>query len=403
MIIKKKDSDFIRRTISICVGKGSVNHNSREFNAKNTDPERTPLNTEYCNEKIKDVYHELFDDALQRYNQKQKRADRKIENYYEKIRSGKQEKTFHEIIIQVGNCENMNSKTPDGELAERILDEYYQGFQKRNPYLKVFSAHLHMDEATPHLHIDFVPFTTKSKRGPDTRVSLKQALANQGFVGNSKHETEWSLWVESEKEALAKVMERYGVEWEQKGTHEKHLSVYDYEKKMRSQEVEKLTAESKKLNLKVEELTEKAEALMQFESNMSEIAEDFYEYDEFKLPEPPHLMTAKAYKSKVVEPLFKKLLDLAKTAVRKCFELQNQLNSIKLWGKADKVNAGQILAENRTLTEQNEKLNREVQNYKLLRKIFGDEQIDSLVAKAKETERANRQARYRKPNQRKER
>ena len=380
-----------------------MNHNSREFNAKNTDPERTYLNTEYCNEKIKNVYRELFDDALQRYNQKQKRADRKIENYYEKIRSGRQEKTFHEIIIQVGNCENMNSKTPDGELAEKILDEYYQDFQKRNPYLKVFSAHLHMDEATPHLHIDFVPFTTKSKRGLDTRVSLKQALANQGFVGNSKHETEWSLWVESEKEALSKVMERYGVEWEQKGTHEKHLSVYDYEKKMRSEEVEKLTAESKKLNLKVEELTEKAEALMQFNSDISEIAEDFYEADEFKLPEPPPLMTAKAYKTKVVEPLFRKLLDLAKTAVRKCFELQNQLNSIKLWGKADKVNAGQILAENRTLTEQNEKLNREVQNYKLLRKIFGDDQIDSLVAKAKETERANRQARYRKPNPRKER
>lgn len=380
-----------------------MNHNSREFNAKNTDPERTHLNTEYCNEKIKDVYHELFDDALERYNQKQKRADRKIENYYEKIRSGKQEKTFHEIIIQVGNCDNMNAKTADGELAERILDEYYQDFQKRNPYLKVFSAHLHMDEATPHLHIDFVPFTTKSKRGLDTRVSLKQALANQGFVGNSKHETEWSLWVESEKEELSKVMERYGIEWEQKGTHEKHLSVYDYEKKMRSQEVEKLTAESEKLNLKVEELTEKAEALMQFESNISEIAEIFYEYDEFKLPEPPPLMTAKVYKSKFVEPLFRKLLDLAKTAVRKCFELQTQLNSIKLWGKADKVNAGQILAENRSLSEQNEKLNREVQNYKLLRKIFGDEQIDVLVVKAKETERANRQARYRKPNPRKER
>ena len=135
-----------------------MKHNSRDFNAKNTDPERTPLNTEYCNEKIKDVYHQLFDEALQRYNDKQKRADRRIENYYEKIRSGKQEKPFHEIIIQVGNCDNMNAKSPDGELAERILDEYYQDFQKRNPNLKVFSAHLHMDEATPHLHIDLVCF-----------------------------------------------------------------------------------------------------------------------------------------------------------------------------------------------------------------------------------------------------
>lgn len=64
-----------------------------------------------------------------------------------------------------------------------MLDEYYQGFQERNTNLRVFSAHLHMDEATPHLHIDFVPFTTGSKRGLDTRVSLKQALAAQGFKG----------------------------------------------------------------------------------------------------------------------------------------------------------------------------------------------------------------------------
>ena len=91
--------------------------------------------------------------------------------------------------------------------------------------LKVFSAHLHMDEATPHLHIDFVPFTTGSKRGLDTRVSLKQALATQGFKGGTRGDTEWNQWVQSEKEQLATVMERYGIEWEHKGTHEKHLSV----------------------------------------------------------------------------------------------------------------------------------------------------------------------------------
>ena len=100
------------------------------------------------------------------------------------------------------------------------MDEYYQGFQERNPQLRVFSAHLHMDEATPHLHIDFVPFTTGSKRGLDTRVSLKQALATQGFKGGSRGDTEWSQWIQSEKEQLAAVMERYGIEWEHLGTHE---------------------------------------------------------------------------------------------------------------------------------------------------------------------------------------
>ena len=84
------------------------------------------------------------------------------------------------MILQIGDKENMSAESENGQLAIEILDKYFQGFQERNPNLKVFSAHLHADEATPHLHIDFVPFTTGSKRGLDTRVSLKQALAAQG-------------------------------------------------------------------------------------------------------------------------------------------------------------------------------------------------------------------------------
>ena len=106
-----------------------------------------------------------------------------IENYYEKICSGKQEKPFYEVIFQIGNKDDMSAAGENGELAKTVLDEFMQGFQQRNPQLQVFSAHLHMDEATPHLHIDFIPFTTGSKRGLSTRVSLKQALADQGFAG----------------------------------------------------------------------------------------------------------------------------------------------------------------------------------------------------------------------------
>lgn len=124
------------------------------------------------------MYNALFNEAVERYNEKQTRADRKIDDYYEKIRTGKQEKLFYEVIFQVGNMENMSSKSEDGQLAAKVLNEFMSSFQERNPYLKVFSAHLHMDEATPHLHVDFVPFTTGSKRGLDTRVSLKQAMKN---------------------------------------------------------------------------------------------------------------------------------------------------------------------------------------------------------------------------------
>ena len=221
-------------------GKGSVNHNSRKFHAKNTDPKRSCLNVEYCNENIKEVYHELFDEALARYNEKQTRSDRIIDDYYEKICSGKQEKPFHEIILQIGNKDDMGAKTQDGQLAAKIFGEYMQDFQRRNPTLRVFSAYLHMDEATPHLHIDFIPYTTGSKRGLDTRVSLKKALAELGFKGGTRSETERNQWVAAEKERLAEIMLQHGIEWEKKGTHEKHLSVLDFEKKERAREVAEL-------------------------------------------------------------------------------------------------------------------------------------------------------------------
>ena len=192
-------------------GKGSVNHNSRKFHAKNTDPERAHLNIEYCNENIKDTYHELFDEALARYNEKQTRSDRRIDDYYEKICSGKQEKPFHEIILQIGNKDDMGAKTEDGQLAAKILDKYMQDFQQRNPTLRVFSAYLHMDEATPHLHIDFIPYTTGSKRGLETRVSLKKALAELGFKGGTRSETERNQWVAAEKERLAEIMLQHGI------------------------------------------------------------------------------------------------------------------------------------------------------------------------------------------------
>ena len=172
----------MKRTISAMVGKGSVNHNSRKFKAENVHGERSYLNIDYCNEPIKQVYHKLFDEALERYNARQTRSDRRIEDYYEKIRTGKQEKPFHELILQIGNKDDTGSETEIGEQAKAALDEYFQGFQERNPNLYVFSAHLHMDEATPHIHIDFVPFTTGSKRGLDTRVSLNRPSLRRASV-----------------------------------------------------------------------------------------------------------------------------------------------------------------------------------------------------------------------------
>lgn len=230
----------MKRTISAMSGDGVVAHNRRTYIAENVDQTRTHLNIEYCYTPIEQAYHELFDEAQAEYNAKQKRKDRLIENYYEKICNGDQEKPFYEVIFQVGNKDDMGAASENGALAKKILDKFYHSFLERNPQLHVYSAHLHMDEATPHLHIDFIPFTTGSKRGLSTRVSLKQALADQGIIGEGRSLTERDLWVQKEKESLAEIMLEHGIEWEQKGEHKEHLSVLEFKREKRKEELAEL-------------------------------------------------------------------------------------------------------------------------------------------------------------------
>lgn len=391
-----KGSDFMQRTISAMVGKGSVNHNSRKFKAENVDADRSQLNIDYCNESIKKVYHELFDKALERYNAKQTRADRKIANYYEKIRSSKQEKPFHELILQIGYKENMSAESDNGQLAMQVLDEYYRSFQERNLQLRVFSAHLHLDEATPHLHIDFVPFTTGSKCGLDTRVSLKQALAAQGFKGGSRGDTEWSQWVLFEKKQLAAVMERYGIEWEQKGTHEKHLSVLDYKKQQRTEEIERLESKIIDKQTEFETLSKRIENYDKGTTALSQMQNALENVPEYQLSEPQGFMTAKSYKSKVAEPLIKRLKSLIKTLMVQCFQAIDDYQRLNQTNASLYRSNERLKSQNKQLASDNNRLREEIKDYKLLRKVFGSKQIDSLLEQARQSKQ--RGTRFRNKN-----
>ncbi len=385
----------MQRTISVMVGKGSVNHNSRKFKAENVDANRTHLNISYCNKDIRKVYDDLFGEALKRYNDRQKRADRKIDDYYEKICNSKQEKPFYEIILQIGDKDNMSSLDEKGELAKKILDNYFDTFEERNPYLKVFSAHLHMDEATPHLHIDFVPFTTGSKRGLDTRVSLKQALAAQGFTGGTRSDTEWSQWVSSEKSALAFFMKTNGIEWEQKGTHEKHLSVLDFKKQERTAELEKLESE----------IAEKKDEFEMYQDRIDNFTQGYYVIDDlakkldtesdYQLQEPAKLMSAKSYKTKFVEPLIKKLREVIEAVFALYYQALDSYHRLNMTNK-------NLYRENQYLSKDNEKLHGENTNlkeqnkdYRLLRKVFGDKHIDNLLEQARNSKDKKRDTRTR--------
>jgi len=443
----------LKRTISFMTGKGSVNHNSRKFHAKNTDPERSCLNVEYCNENAKDVYHELFDEALARYNAKQARSDRRIDDYYEKICSGKQEKPFHEIILQIGDKDNMGAKTENGQLAAKVLDKYMQDFQRRNPTLKVFSAYLHMDEATPHLHIDFVPYITGSKRGLDTRVSLKQALSALGFKGGTRRETELNQWVAYEKEQLAAVMMEHGIEWEKKGIHEKHLSVLDFEKKERAKEVAKLEQsisdgkerlsdiqiQQRKAEQETEQIRQEGAAIQQEVSELSEtsnllkeqaatLAEDkekllsdneklekqqkklqqeiekmaqskavmernIHAYDEdekWQLPEPGALMSAKAYKDKKAMPLVEKLKEAIKALTIKCVQLAEQEKKQKARIIRQEQQISRLTNKVMEQSSTIERLQEKAVDLGRLERYFGREQVQSIVEQSKALERAEK-------------
>ena len=444
----------MKRTISFMTGKGSVNHNSRKFHAKNTDPERSCLNVEYCNENVKDVYHELFDEALTRYNEKQTRSDRRIDDYYEKIRSGKQEKPFHEIILQIGDKDNMGAKTENGRLAAKVLDKYMRDFQRRNPTLRVFSAYLHMDEATPHLHIDFVPYTTGSKRGLDTRVSLKQALSALGFKGGARRETELNQWVAYEKEQLAAVMLEHGIEWEKKGTHEKHLSVLDFEKKERAKEVAELEQsisdgkerlsdiqiQHRKAVQETEQIRQKGEAIRQEVSELSEtsdllkeqattLAEDkkkllsdnvklekqqkklqqdiekmvqskavmernIHAYDEdekWQLPEPAALMSAKAYKDKKAFPLVEKLKETIKALTIKCVQLAEQGKKLKEKVTRQEQQISRLTDKVMEQSDIIDRLQEKTADLGRLERYFGREQVQSIVERSKALEWAEKE------------
>lgn len=340
-------------------GDGVVAHNRRTYIAENVDQTRTHLNIEYCYTPIEEAYHELFYEALAEFNAKQKRKDRCIKNYYEKIRDGKQEKTFYEVIFQVGNKDDMGAAGENGELAKDILDKFYHSFLERNPQLHVYSAHLHMDEATPHLHIDFIPFTTGSKRGLSTRVSLKQALADQGITGEGRSLTERDLWVQREKEALAEVMLEHGIEWEQKGEHKEHLSVLEFKREKRKEEL----AELEQTIERVQQQQVSIKAVEQIEAKplplTSKVAVDREDYQT--------LVTA-AQKYVVQEKQEGKLKKLLKEAKKTIADLKVKIELLVTELSATKDELAQyksVRGQLRTkeLERENESLHKKIQGY----------------------------------------
>lgn len=218
-------------SLTFRVEDGVVEHNNRIFIAKNVDKDRIKYNVIYKTEDLRKKYDELFSKAVEEYNALQRskhRINRCIDNYYDYVKKSQKEKLYYEAVIQIGNMNDCGINKENYEAAKAMLDEYMLGFEKRNPNIKVFNAVMHLDEATPHLHIDFVPICHSPNRGLPVRISLKGALKEQGFGGKNAKETDRQVWASSEKKILAEILKKHGFEQEYKNAHYAHMKVDEY-------------------------------------------------------------------------------------------------------------------------------------------------------------------------------
>ena len=350
---------------------------------------------------------------------------------------------FHEVIFQIGNREDMAVGTDEGDLAVKVLNGYVKDFQKRNPTLRVFSCYLHQDEATPHLHIDFIPYVTGWKgKGMDTRVSLKQALKSLGFQGGNKHDTELNQWINHEKEVLAEIAKQYGIEWEQKGTHEEHLDVYNFKKKERKKEVQKLEQEKESLTVENEELTaqiaesrvdiqalkdDKEQAIKakqeaeqkagnaekelksleerreQLQPIMDNVSKEIKEYGTVKtlLPEAGTLERAVTYRDKKIKPLFIQLKNKVAAMVAQVKKLTKEVENWK--GKYQKLKQkyNAIQSELNDMRKNNQELSEEKiilqgvsDRYDRVVRVLGIETVDVAVQQDIQNEKALEEKRW---------
>nr|AAB16962.1 MOB [Bacillus thuringiensis serovar israelensis] len=213
--------------------KTNIKHNNREMNEKekernsHIDQSRSHENKYLVQKDVKDLYEKEFGEVLEKYNAKQKRNDRKIDDYYKHIQSSKKTSLQQEMIVQVGDMKDFNYRA-DYEKANEILLDWFKDFEKRNPNLKVYNAVIHNDEASPHMHLNFVPVASGYKRGLEKQVSFDRAITQQDATLDKTRP--FDDWREKEVQLLEKALKERGIERKLVGTNE-YKDVNEYKEK----------------------------------------------------------------------------------------------------------------------------------------------------------------------------
>lgn len=242
-------------SVSFTLGKASVQHNAniehnnRKFIAGNINREKVSDNITYVHQDVRDAYQVLFGKALDEYNSQQKRRDRIIPDYFKHISNSKREEAYYEIIVQFGDSQTAPCGSENGEKAKEMLDEYIKNFKQRNPNLHVFNAVMHIDEASPHLHIDFIPFYTEGrKKGLSKGVSMKAALDEQGFTASNYKDNRLVAWEESERLEMENILQKHGFSRDDKNAKYAHQTVEQYKKSQDEKKIIHALNEMKKVN-----------------------------------------------------------------------------------------------------------------------------------------------------------
>lgn len=231
----------MKASMSITKGAGSLNHNRRKFIAENVDAARVKDDIILIDRDIKMVYEEVFGEALKKYNAKQKRKDRIIKSYYDKISRSKQEKPFYELIIQLGNKDNSKDLN---EIASKILIDIVNSIITKYPNIIIIGAYIHNDEATPHLHLDYIPIAHSKNRGLELKNSHNLAMKELGY-------SFYSDWREDLMSDLISISKDNGIEREIMNNENKHLSVKEYKEVMH--EIDAAKNQLKNLDTKISE------------------------------------------------------------------------------------------------------------------------------------------------------
>lgn len=279
----------------------NIRHNNRELTEKefrsdahkHIQREKSKYNIQIVKRDIKDVYHELFDDALNAYNAKQKRKDRKIDDYYKHVQKSKNLDLQREFIVAVGNKADWEKLSfEEKQEVGEALARYVRDFNERHDNMTIYNAIVHLDESgAPHAHFNVVPTATGYKNGLAVQPSFRKALEQEGFGPSGREQLK--AFRDAEVHRLHEFVHEIGIDRKAGQTNDikdmrEYKDAMEYIENRKSNQIVKMQREEKAHEEKMHELDErlrKQEEMIQkrdeaFKASKREQARIIKEYNE---------------------------------------------------------------------------------------------------------------------------